>query len=40
MYQGQTQNSKYVWNILVISARFVLLKKYTVSSQLTVVPRF
>ena len=34
MYQGQIKNSKYVWSIFVIgmiSARFILLKNYTLS---------
>ena len=34
MYQDQIYNGKYVWSIFVISAKFVPLKFYTLSSQL------
>ena len=41
MYQDQILNSKYVWNIFVISARFIPLKNYTaLSSQPTIWPHF
>ena len=38
--QDQIWNCKYVWSIFVVSASFVPLEIYTVTSQLTILPRF